>query len=156
MNRITEVFLYMASRAQHTIQWIVPALEKGMIVICDRYYDSTFAYQGAARDIPAEEIKTINHVATTGLKPDVTYIIDVPVEIGLERLHNGTKAEDIDRLESEDIAFHRRVRKGYLQAAKDEPDRIVVIDGKNSIEKIHEDIMKNMNEKFNLIQGEQG
>ncbi|HHI88102.1 MAG TPA: dTMP kinase [Candidatus Cloacimonetes bacterium] len=155
MNRVTEVFLYMASRAQHTIQWILPNLEKGNIVICDRYYDSTFAYQGAARDISAEKIRTINNVATTGLKPDVTYIIDVPVEIGLERLHNGTRAEDIDRLESEDIEFHRLVRKGYLHIAKEEPKRVVVIDGKKSIKEIHEDIMKDLKERFNLISGEQ-
>jgi len=149
MNRLTEVFLYMASRAQHTLEWIIPTLEKGQNVICDRYYDSTYAYQGAAREIPEYEIETINTIATTGLKPDVTYIIDVPVEIGLERLHNGTKAEDIDRLESEDMDFHRRVRKGFLKLAEEEPERIVVIDGKQSIEEIHQDIMKNMKQRYN-------
>jgi len=155
MNRLTEVFLYMASRAQHTIQWIIPAIQKGTVVISDRYYDSTSAYQGAAREIPTEEIKTLNSIATTGLKPDVTYIIDVPVEIGLERLHNVTKAEDIDRLESEDIEFHRRVRKGYMKAAEDEPERIMVIDGTNEIKEIHKNIMKDIKEKCNFITGEQ-
>ncbi|MCD6330156.1 MAG: dTMP kinase [Candidatus Cloacimonetes bacterium] len=154
MNRLTEVFLYMASRAQHTLEWIIPAIEKGQIVICDRYYDSTYAYQGAAREIPEYEIETINTIATTGLKPDVTYIIDVPVEIGLERLHNGTKAEDIDRLESEDIDFHRRVRAGYLKLAKKEPDRVVVIDGTKNIEEIHKDIMKNIKQRYKDLSGE--
>jgi len=154
MNRLTEVFLYMASRAQHTLEWIIPAIEKGQIVICDRYYDSTYAYQGAAREIPEYEIETINTIATTGLKPDVTYIIDVPVEIGLERLHNGTKTEDIDRLESEDIDFHRRVRAGYLKLAKKEPDRVVVIDGTKNIEEIHKDIMKNIKQRYKNLSGE--
>ena len=154
MNRLTEVFLYMASRAQHTLEWIIPAIEKGQIVICDRYYDSTYAYQGAAREIPEYEIETINTIATTGLKPDVTYIIDVPVEIGLERLHNGTKTEDIDRLESEDIDFHRRVRAGYLKLAKKEPDRVVVIDGTKNIEEIHKDIMKNIKQRYKDLSGE--
>ncbi len=150
MNRLTEIFLYMASRAQHTLEWIIPAIEKGQTVICDRYYDSTYAYQGAAREIPENEIETINTIATTGLKPDVTYIIDVPVEIGLERLHNGTKAEDIDRLESEDVDFHRRVRAGYLELAEKEPERVIVIDGTKSIKEIHQDIMKNMKQRYDL------
>ena len=154
MNRLTEVFLYMASRAQHTLEWIIPALKEERIVICDRYYDSTYAYQGAAREIPQKEIETINSIATTGLKPDVTYIIDVPVEIGLDRLHNGTKAEDIDRLESEDIDFHKRVRTGYLELAEKEPERVVVIDGTKNVEKIHQDIMKDMKKRYNDLLGE--
>ena len=154
MNRLTEVFLYMASRAQHTLEWIIPALKEGKIIISDRYYDSTYAYQGAAREIPEKEIETINTIATIGLKPDVTYIVDVPVEIGLDRLHNGTKAEDIDRLESEDIDFHKRVRTGYLELAKKEPERVVVIDGTKSVEEIHQDIMKNMKQKYNDLLGE--
>ena len=155
MHRLTEVFLYMASRAQHTVEWIKPALEIGQIVICDRYYDSTYAYQGAAREIPEKEIEKINNIATTGLKPDVTYIIDVPVEIGLERLHNGTKAEEIDRLESEDVAFHRRVREGYLKLAEKEPKRVVIIDGTKNAEDIHKDIMFNFTERYKDLSGEQ-
>ncbi|MBN2017483.1 MAG: dTMP kinase [Candidatus Cloacimonetes bacterium] len=155
MHRLTEVFLYMASRAQHTVEWIKPALEIGQIVICDRYYDSTYAYQGAAREIPEKEIEKINNIATTGLKPDVTYIIDVPVEIGLERLHNGTKAEDIDRLESEDVAFHRRVREGYLKLVEKEPERVVIIDGTKNVEDIHKDIMFNFTERYKDLSGEQ-
>lgn len=154
MNRLTEVFLYMASRAQHTLEWIIPALKEGQIVICDRYYDSTYAYQGAAREIPEKEIENLNTIATTGLKPDVTYIIDVPVEIGLERLYNGTKAEDIDRLESEDIDFHRRVRAGYLELAEKEPERVVIIDGTKNIEEVHQDIMKNIKQRYNDLSGE--
>lgn len=154
MNRLTEVFLYMASRAQHTLEWIIPALQEGTIVISDRYYDSTFAYQGAAREIPKKDIEIINTIATTGLKPDVTYIVDVPVEIGLDRLHNGTKAEDIDRLESEDIDFHKRVRAGFLELAEKDPERVVVINGTKNVEEIHQDIMKDMKKKFNDLSGE--
>jgi len=154
MNRLTEVFLYMASRAQHTLEWIIPALQEGTIVISDRYYDSTYAYQGAAREIPEKEIETINTIATTGLKPDVTYIVDVPVVIGLDRLHNGTKAEDIDRLESEDIDFHERVKTGYLELAEKEPERVVVIDGTKNVKAIHQDIMKDMKKRYNNLLGE--
>lgn len=133
----TEVLLYMASRSQHTGEWIIPELEKGKVVISDRYYDSTFAYQGAARKIDGKLIDTIRRYATFGLVPDITFLVNLSEEIGLSRI----LAKDADRLEQESMAFHKRVRKGFLELAKKEPERFVVLDGNKSIDEIHQDII---------------
>ncbi len=144
MDRITELFLYLASRAQHTKQWIIPALQENKIVICDRYYDSTYAYQLIARDIlsysffNAHFIDILNLISTYNIKPDITFIIDLPVEMGLQRVVNAGK---LDRIENENLSFHKKVRQGFLDLAKREPERIKVIDGKNDVNKIHNDIL---------------
>lgn len=137
MENRTEVLLYSAARAQHTAQWILPNLEEGNIVISDRYYDSTTAYQGAARLLNSADINHLNRFATFDLQPDITFLIDVEVEVGLSRLDK-TK---IDRLEAESIEFHKRVRQGYLKLAKENPKRIIVIDGNLSVEKVNEKII---------------
>jgi dTMP kinase len=139
----TEMLLYMASRSQHTGQWIIPELEKGNFVISDRYYDSTFAYQGAAREINRNIIDTIRTYATFGLKPDVTFLIDLPAEVGLGRI----KKEDADRLERESIEFHKKVRTGFLTLADQEKDRFTVLNGKNSIEEIQKEIVNVLKNK---------
>jgi dTMP kinase len=144
MHKLTEVFLYMASRSQHTMEWILPALKEGIIVICDRYYDSTYAYQGAAREISLDAIDYINKIATGGIEPDITFIIDLPVEIGLSRVHKSITSLNgkmLDRLESEDIKFHQKVRDGYLELAKAEKERIKVIDGSEKVEVIRQRIL---------------
>ena len=141
----TEVLLYMASRSQHTGEWIIPELEKGKIVISDRYYDSTFAYQGAAREIDGKLIDTIRRYATFGLVPDITFLVDLPEEIGLSRI----LAKDADRLEQESMEFHKRVREGFLVLARNEPERFVVLDGKKSIKEIHKEVIKIMNKELN-------
>ena len=133
----TEVLLYMASRSQHTGEWIIPELEKGKIVISDRYYDSTFAYQGAAREIDGKLIDTIRRYATFGLVPDITFLVDLPEEIGLSRI----LSKDADRLEQESMAFHKKVRNGFLELANKEPERFVVLDGNKSIKEIHNDVI---------------
>lgn len=133
----TEVLLYMAARSQHTGEWIIPELEKGKIVISDRYYDSTFAYQGAARKIDGKLIDTIRRYATFGLVPDITFLVDLPEEIGLSRI----LAKDADRLEQESMKFHKKVREGFLDLANKEPERFVVLDGNKSIKEIHEDVI---------------
>ena len=144
MDRITELFLYLASRAQHTKQWIIPALEENKIVICDRYYDSTYAYQLIARDIinhsllNTEFLDILNNISVHSLKPDITFIIDLPVKMGLYRVFS---ARNLDRIESENISFHKKVRQGFLDLAKREPVRIKIIDGRNEINKIHNDIL---------------
>jgi len=137
----TEMLLYMASRSQHTGEWILPALKAGNIVISDRYYDSTIAYQGAAREIDMNIIDTIRHYATFGLVPDITFLIDISVTKGLSRI----KREDADRLEQESLEFHTKVREGFLKIAEIEK-RYSVINGNNSIEEIHKDIIKKINE----------
>ena len=137
----TEVLLYMASRSQHTGQWILPKLNQGMVVISDRYYDSTIAYQGAARKIDRNIIDSLTKYATFGLQPEITFLVDLPAEVGLSRI----KQQDADRLEQESLDFHRNVRKGFLEIAKAEKDRYIILDGSKSIDEIHEDIIKNIN-----------
>ena len=141
----TEMLLYMASRSQHTGEWIIPELEKGKIVISDRYYDSTFAYQGAARKINGKLIDTIRRYATFGLVPDITFLVDLPEEIGLSRILE----KDADRLEQESMEFHKRVRNGFLDLADKEPERFVVLDGKKDINEIYNDVINVIKKELN-------
>ncbi len=143
----TEVLLYMASRSQHTGEWIIPALQKGKMVISDRYYDSTLAYQGAARKIDIKLIDTITKFATFGLKPDITFLVDLPAEIGLSRISK----QDADRLEMESIEFHKKVRVGFIEIAKREKERYIIVDGTKSVEEIHNEIMKIMEDKLRKV-----
>ena len=143
----TEVLLYMASRSQHTGEWIIPALQKGKMVISDRYYDSTLAYQGAARRIDIKLIDTITKFATFGLKPDITFLVDLPAEIGLSRISK----QDADRLEMESIEFHKKVRVGFIEIAKREKERYIIVDGTKSVEEIHNEIMKIMKVKLRKV-----
>ena len=142
---LPELLLYAASRAQHVQELILPNLQKGNIVICDRYADSTTAYQGAGRELPEEIVMQVIAIATEGLKPDITFIIDLDVETGLSRL-KGT----IDRIESETVEFHKRVREGYLNLAQKEPQRIVLINGKGSIKEIHQQILEYLSKWLEL------
>ena len=119
----TELLLFNASRAQLVSQVIRPALKSGTIVICDRFYHSTIAYQGYGRDLDFDLIEAANNIATQGLCPDLTVLLDIPVEQGLARKRLR------DRFEREELAFHQRVRQGYLEMAKQEPERWLVIDG---------------------------
>jgi len=134
----TEVLLYSASRSQHTAEWIIPLLKNGKTVICDRYYDSTLAYQGVARKIDRKVIDNITKFATFDLKPDITFLIDLPAEIGLSRISE----KDADRLERENIQFHKNVRNAFLDLAKTEKNRYLIIDGAKSIEEINFEIIE--------------
>ncbi len=136
MTAETEILLYMAARAQHTAEWIIPALENDSVVICDRYYDSTFAYQGNARKIDTDTIKCMNSFATGNKVPDVTFYIDIPVEVSFQRI----KDKNPDRLENESPAFHEKVKNGFDQLLIDNPDRFIRIDGLLNIEEIHNKI----------------
>jgi len=120
---LAELFLFEADRAQHVNQIIRPALTRGEMVICDRFTDSSLAYQGFGRGIDLALIRTLNDVATGGLKPDLTLLLDVAPEIGLSR-----EGDQFDVTGREHLEFHKRVREGFLQLAKEEPDRFVVID----------------------------
>jgi dTMP kinase len=143
----TEVLLYMASRSQHTGEWIIPALEKGKMVISDRYYDSTLAYQGAARKIDIKLIDTITKFATFEIEPDITFLVDLPAEIGLSRISK----KDADRLEMESIEFHKKVRVGFIEIAKREKKRYIIVDGTKSVEKIHKEIIRIMEDKLRKV-----
>ncbi|OGF46571.1 MAG: dTMP kinase [Candidatus Firestonebacteria bacterium RIFOXYA2_FULL_40_8] len=134
-----ELLLYLASRAQHVQDKIMPALKNGKAVICDRFSDSTMAYQGYARGISKDLIKNLDTFATCGLKPDLTLYIDIDVGLGLRRARKRSGSKD--RLELEKASFHNKVRKGYLALAKKEPRRIKVICGERTIEEISEQIL---------------
>ena len=140
----TEALLYAASRVQHLKEKVVPALEKGYVVLCDRYIASSIAYQGYARGLGVEAILGINMFALKYM-PDVTYFIDVKPDIALKRL-NGR--EKVDRLDLEKIDFHNRVYSGYMEACKLYPSRIISIDGTQNLEKIISSICENIKERM--------
>jgi dTMP kinase len=133
----TELLLYCASRAQHTGEWIIPALKAGKIVLCDRYYDSTFAYQGAARSLDMEQIRILTDFATFHTVPNLTFLLDIPVSEGMARIGKRT----LDRLELEDNSFRELVRAEYQNLAKKNPERFVVLDGRLSRSTIHAQII---------------
>jgi dTMP kinase len=132
MTPLTELLLFNASRAQLIADIIRPNLKEGKIVICDRYTDSTVVYQGYGRGLDLEMVKTINDIATHGLKPDLTILLDIAPEAGFNRIRNREK----DRFELENIAFHRRIREGYLKLVQEEPERWLVVDATLSKERI--------------------
>ncbi len=134
MGVSAEILLYEASRAQLVSQVIVPALADGEVVLCDRFYDSTTAYQGYARGVDLDRIAGLNRAATGGLEPDRTLVLDIDPALGIAR----ATAETTDRLESEDLAFHQRVRDGFLAIAADEPARVRVVDGSGTAEQVAE------------------
>lgn len=131
MLPLTELFLYLASRAEHTARVVVPRLEAGDVVISDRYADASVAYQGGGRELGASFVEPLNRAATAGVKPDVTFLLDFDPEEGLARLAAARGGEAArDRIEREELAFHRRVRGAYLEAARREPERFVRIDAR--------------------------
>ena len=138
MDSRTEALLYAASRRQHLIEKVLPVLESGDVIFCDRFVDSSIAYQGYARGIGEEGIREINQFATEGIEPDVTLSIDVPAEVGIQRIHANLDEREYNRLDQEKLAFHEKVRAGYLQLAKANPERIVVVDGTMSREEVAE------------------
>jgi dTMP kinase len=133
-----ELFLYEACRAQLVSNIIRPELKGGRTIICDRFTDSTLAYQGYARGLDMDAIRYMNNWATGGLKPDLTILIDLPPEEGLRRVWGRGALED--RFEKESVLFHKKVREGYLKIAESDPGRVRVVDGAREIPVIHGDI----------------
>ena len=138
ITRWTELLLMMASRAQHTEEMILPALHSGKVVICDRYTDSTAAYQGAGRGLDPDTIAALNRIATLGLAPDLTILLDISIGEAARRRRCASIPED--RMEQEDPDFHKRVRMGYLNLAQLDPDRFLVVDGTQPIDRIESQI----------------
>jgi len=134
MTEAAELLLFSASRTQLVAEVIVPALQRGEIVVCDRYYDSTTAYQGYGRGFNLEAVRHINKIATAGTDPDLTILVDIPVE-EIER-RKAAAGMTFDRMESAGREFYERVRKGYLDIARNEPDRLVLVDGLASIDAV--------------------
>lgn len=139
MKPRTEILLFQASRAQLVDQVILPSLAEGKIVLCDRYADSTIAYQGYGHRVDLAQLEQIVRFATGGLKPDLTLLLDVDVEVGLKRRAN---AGDWNRLDAYAVAFHQRVRTGYHQLAKQEPQRWVIVDAEQPFDDVQRDIRK--------------
>ena len=137
VSPVCESFLFLADRAQNVDCLIKPALEEGTIVICDRHTDSSVAYQGYGRGLDVDRICKLNNIATSGLKPDLTIVLDVDVETSQARV-----GAEKDRMESAGMEFFERVRKGYLEIAKQEPERVKVVDSTQSIEEIHKQILE--------------
>lgn len=139
MDARTEAMLFAASRRQHVVEVIRPALEAGKVVLCDRYIDSSLAYQGVARNLGIEEVYALNLFAIEDLIPDLTLFIDVKPEVGLSRVRSNQR--DMDRLDLETLEFHQKVYEGYLQLAELEPERIKVINGDQPIQDVSRDAL---------------
>ena len=135
MDGRTEALLYAASRRQHLVEKVWPALKEGKIVICDRYLDSSLAYQGGARGLGIEEVLNINLFATENTWPDLTLLFDIKPEIGLARI-NANSNREVNRLDLEKIEFHNKVRESFLALAKRFPDRYVIIDASKSRDEV--------------------
>lgn len=148
MDKRTEALLYAAARRQHLVEKVIPALAEGKIVICDRFIDSSLAYQGNARGIGMEEVMNINQFAIEDKMPDLTLYFDIDPEEGLKRIakHNG---REVNRLDLESVDFHTRVREGYQKLMKQYPDRIQVIDASRSKEAVFADAYGVVNDYLN-------
>lgn len=148
MNYMTELLLYCASRAQHLNQKIGTAKNEGKIVICDRFSDSTLAYQGYARGIDKNLIEKLGEIVEGENRPDLTFILDIDPEITLERAKKKSSDQKGDRIEQESMEFHKRVRAGFLEIAEKNSNRVILIDGRESIEEIAEKIFTEIRKKI--------
>ncbi|MGP9034908.1 dTMP kinase [Glutamicibacter mysorens] len=141
----TEALIYSAARAAHVQQVISPALEAGTHIICDRFVDSSLAYQGMGRELGIDAVASINDFATGGLKPDATIILDISAEQGrARRIAASGGVEQSDRLESEPDDFHERIRNAFLDLAAREPQRYLVLDATASVEQLHQSVVQHL------------
>ena len=145
MDPLTELLLYTADRAQHIKEYILPLLAEGKMVLCDRYYDATMAYQGFARGLDIGLIEKMHTLLFENLKPDLTLLLDLPPEVGLKRawkqINNGNRVSAETRFEEEKLSFHKRVRAGYLELSSLEPERFHVIDASKKEAEVREEII---------------
>jgi len=146
MDPMAELLLYMADRVEHVNKVIKPSLSYGKTVLCDRYFDATVAYQGYARGLDIDLLKNMHKLILNDLKPDITFLLDLPPAAGLSRawkqIEEGERAGIETRFEKEAIAFHAKVREGYLDLARRETERFIVIDAMNNEEQVRKDIIK--------------
>lgn len=145
-----EVFLFLADRAQHTAQVLLPALQQGRVVICDRFTDSTLAYQGFGRGLDLKYLRKLNLLATQGLQPDLTILLDIEVEAGLQRRAHSREWNHFD---ARQLEFHRRVRQGYLQLAREEPRRWVVVSGQGDKDQVQQRIREAVLQRLSVRVG---
>jgi dTMP kinase len=142
----TELLLYMADRSQHLHEVVLPALRSGKTVVCDRFFDATVVYQGYARGLGLEWVKTLHRIILNDIRPDLTLLLDLPPETGLSRawkaVHAGDRTTSETRFEEEELSFHRRVREGYLSLSTAESGRFSVIDASQPPDQVFRDILK--------------
>ncbi len=146
MDGRTEALLYAAARRQHYVEKIAPSIEEGHIIICDRFIDSSLAYQGYARGLGVDEVLLINEFAINKVFPDLTIYLDVDPELGLSRIHEHEDRE-INRLDLESLAFHQKVREGYLQLVERFPNRIVMVNANDDMDEVFSKV-KQVMDKF--------
>jgi dTMP kinase len=144
---LAELMLYLASRKQHLEQLIKPALRENKVVLCDRYEDSSVAYQGHARGLGVDHVISLSRAAGIDQPPDLTFLLDVDPKIGLERAM-GRSFEEITRFENEQMRFHEKVRQGYLKLAENEPDRFRIIDSSKPLEEVAETVISMVMERM--------
>ncbi len=155
MVPMAELLLYEAARAQHIKEVIKPLLREGGVVLCDRFSDATLAYQGYGRRMDLKWIERLNRLSSQGITPDITFLLDCPTDMGLERAFQRNrilKREREERFEREKIQFHRRVRRGYLAIARKEPKRVKVIDTREGEDRVFDKIREIMD---NLVKGKE-
>ena len=150
MDIRTEALLYAAGRRQHLVEKIIPALKAGKVVVCDRFVDSSLAYQGVARGIGISEVAEINQFATENLSPDLTLYLDIEAHVGLERINQNKENRQFDRLDQETLEFHEKVRSAYLKIANEHPERIVQIDASQDLEIVVEQCYQVIIEKLRV------
>lgn len=138
MDYHTEALLYAAARSQHFYEKVEPALKAGTLVLCDRFIDSSLVYQGMGRGLGVEEVRAINQFAIGTRMPDKTLLFDIEPAVGLARIQ-ANRQDEINRLDQESLAFHEEVRKGYITLAKEDPERIIVIDASQSLNQVISD-----------------
>ena len=148
MDKRTEALLYAASRRQHIVQKIIPSIKEGKIVLCDRFFDSSLAYQGYAREIGVDAVLEMNLFATEGLEPDLTFFFDLDPELGLKRIAANSSRE-VNRLDVEKLSFHKAVREGFLSLAKRFSSRFIVIDASKDPESVFLEIYSEIEKRMN-------
>lgn len=147
MDPRTEALLYTASRRQHLVEKVIPALKEGKLVLCDRFLDSSLAYQGGARGLGIDNVYNMNLFATEGMLPDLTILFDIEPELGLQRIAANSQRE-VNRLDVEKMAFHKKVREGFHELVKKFPERIVVVDASKTADEVFEDAYKAIEQRL--------
>lgn len=148
MDGRTEALLFAAARRQHIVSEIIPGLKDGKVILCDRYVDSSIAYQGAGRHLGEKKIWDVNQFAIDGLLPDLTIYLDVESEIGLRRIAEH-RADQVNRLDEEQLSFHKTVRESFLRLQRENSDRIKLIDASQPLAKVITDVKQTIHAKFN-------
>lgn len=159
MDPLSELFLYAASRRQHVVDVIGPAIERGAHVLCDRFTDATLAYQGFGRALQLDRLRDLNDWATGGIRPDLTVVFDLAEGKGLERARRRNATDGMEResrLEGEDLSFHRRVREGYLAMAESEPERFLVLDASGTVDEVFDRLLTSLSERAPGLAGGNG